>query len=49
VIQANGAVLAITTGDFEVSRMQPPDGLVIRLADGSRWAVMAHKQAGARR
>jgi len=29
--------------EFAVVKVQPPDGLVLQLADGSKWGVAAHR------
>jgi len=29
--------------DFRLVKVQPPDGLVLELADGSKWGVAVHK------
>ena len=32
----------VTGGD--IVKLQPPDGFVVQLSDGGRWAVMARRQ-----
>lgn len=29
--------------DFQVLKVQPPDGLVLQLEDGSKWGVAVHR------
>ena len=29
--------------DFRVLKVQPPDGIVLQLSDGSKWGVQAHR------
>ena len=39
--------LAGRTATSRVVKTQPPDGLVLQLDDGSKWAVNAYRQDGA--
>ena len=29
--------------DFQVLKVQPPDGLVLQIANGSKWGVAVHR------
>lgn len=45
MIQSNPAIRALgITGDFSITKIQPPDSMVVELPDGSKWNIMAHKQ-----
>lgn len=44
MVEPNAALTALLaqTG-YRVAKVQPPDGLVVELADGTRWCVSAHR------
>jgi len=38
VLEADGEEI-----DSQVLKVQPPDGMVLQLADGSKWGVAVHR------
>ena len=48
MIAPNPAIAALLRQtDYEVAKVQPPDGIVLALPDGTRWAVQAHRLGSA--